>query len=99
MKPIQEINPELFLSELYDTYLLLAFNSWELPIYAVGYCDASKLCVKPKSDDVALMFELPIGNKLWCYTSKKMLDDLNSRRESGRGIPQWAYEEAEKQNH
>ena len=93
MKPIEEINPELFLLELYDTYMLHAFDSWELATYAVGYCDASRLYVRPKAGEVALMCELPNGNKMWCHINKKMLDGLNRRRESGRGIPKWAYEE------
>ena len=41
------------------------------------------------------MCELPNGNKMWCHISKKMLDGLNRRRETGRGIPQWVHEEVE----
>lgn len=98
MKPIEEINPELFLFELYEVSMLQSLESWELACYAIGYCDAGRLYVRPKSGEVALMCELPDGNKMWSHISKCMLDGLNRMRENGRGIPQWAYEEAEKQN-
>ena len=42
-----------------------------------------------------LMCELPDGEKIWSHIDQKMLDGLNRRRETGRGIPQWAYEEVE----
>ena len=95
MKPIEEINPELFLWELYDSSMLQSLESWELACYAVGYCDASRLYVRPKSGELALMCELPDGEKIWSHIDQKMFDGLNRRRETGRGIPQWAYEEVE----
>ncbi len=93
MKPIEEINPELFLWELYDASMLQSLEGWELARYAIGYCDAGRLYVRPKSGELALMCELPNGEKVWSHINQKMLDGLNWRRETGSGIPQWAYEE------
>lgn len=95
MKSIEEISPELFLWELYDASMLQSLEGWELARYAIGYCDAGRLYVRPKSGELALMCELPDGEKVWSHIDSKMLDGLNQRRETGRGIPQWAYEEGE----
>lgn len=95
MKPIEEINPELFLWELYDASMLQSLEGWELARYAIGYCDAGRLYVRPKSGELALICELPNGEKVWSHINQKMLDGLNWRRETGSGIPQWAYEEGE----
>ena len=87
MKAIEEINPELFLWELYDASMLQSLEEWELARYAIGYCDARRLYVRPKSDELALMCELPDGEKVWSHINQRMLDGLNRRRETGRGIP------------
>ena len=41
------------------------------------------------------MCELPDGEKIQSHIDQKMLDGLNRRRETGRGIPQWVHEEVE----
>lgn len=96
MKPIEKINPELFLLELYDASMLQSLESWELARYAIGYCDAGRLYVRPKAGEIALMCELPDCEKVWSHINQRILDRLNWRRETGYGIPQWAYEEGEK---
>lgn len=92
---IEEISPELFIWELYDSSMLQSLEIWELAAYAIGYCDAGRLYVRPKPGEIALMCELPDGEKCWSHVDPKMLNGLNWRRETGRGIPSWVFDEDE----
>lgn len=80
MKPIEEINPELFLYELYDSSGLMSLEGWELAEYSIGYCDAGRLYVRPRSGLYALMCELPNGEKLWFHVNPSLIDSINERR-------------------
>jgi len=79
MKPLQEIDPELFIYELYDASGLMCLEGWELAKYSVGYCDAGRLYVRPKPGDFALMCELPNGDKLWFHVNRFLIDSINER--------------------
>lgn len=80
MNDIPEIDPELFIYELYDASGLQFLEGWELAKYAIGYCDAGRLQVRPKPGELALMCELPNGDKLWFHIVDRMLQGLNFRR-------------------
>ena len=77
---IEEIDPELFIWELYDNSMLQSLEAWELAKYAIGYCDAGRLPVRPRSGLLALMCELPNGEKIWSHINDNMLNDLSKRR-------------------
>jgi len=80
MKPLEEIDPELFIYELYDSYGLMSLEGWELAKYSIGYCDAGRLYVRPKSGYFALMCELPDGNRLWFHVNNFLINSINERR-------------------
>ncbi len=78
-RTIEELNPELFTWELYNTAGL-----WELDdaLYAAdsfGFCDASRLAVRPRTGEFALMIEWPNGEKYWCHVTPKMLRIIEKR--------------------
>ena len=83
MDDIPEIDPELFILELYDSSMLLSLEGWELAKFAIGYCDAGRLYVRPKPGEIALMCELPNGEKCWSHIDQKMIRSLNWRRKRG----------------
>ena len=80
MKPLEEIDPELFLYELYDGSGLQCLEGWELAEYSIGYCDAGRLQVRPRSGLFALMCELPDGDKIWFHVNNFLIDSINERR-------------------
>lgn len=76
---LEELSPELFTFELYNPNGL-----WELEdaLYAadrMGYCSASRLAFKPKSDEYALMVYWPNGAHYWCHINEKMLECIKRR--------------------
>ena len=76
---VEEIDPELFLLELYNPNLL-----WELDValycaVEFGYCDASRLFVRPKPGEYALMITWGNGSKNWSHIDKRMLRIINKR--------------------
>lgn len=80
MKPLEEIDPELFIYELYDSSGLMSLEGWELAKYSIGYCDASRIYVRPRSGLYALMYELPNGDRLWFHVNNFLIDSINERR-------------------
>ena len=86
---IEELDPELFTWELYNSAGL-----WELDdaLYAAdsfGFCDASRLTVRPRSGEFALMVEWPNGSKYWCHVTPALLKRIQKRlrRQSTRAAP------------
>lgn len=76
---VEEISPELFLWELYNANLL-----WELDdaLYCAiefGFCDASRLAVRPKSGEYALMITWENGEKNWCHVTDTLLNRIRER--------------------
>ena len=47
---------------------------------AVGWCDASRLLVRPRRDLFALMLEMPDDEKIWFHIDQKMLSLIEKRR-------------------
>lgn len=80
MQPLEEINPELFIYDLYDASGLQCLEGWELAQYSIGYCDAGRLYVRPRSGLYALMCELPSGDKLWFHVNEFLIKSINERR-------------------
>jgi hypothetical protein len=82
---LKEINPESFIYELYDPdwrgRLEYYYDSLGIPDFreiakiAVGYCDASRLSVRPKTDEYAMMCEDDDG-KFWFHLSQFMFDEV-----------------------
>jgi len=75
-----QIDPELFLYELYCADGLAFLDGDDLAKYAVGYCDGGRLLVRPRQGLLALMVELPDGEKMWFHIEPKMLGLLEKRR-------------------
>ena len=75
-----ELNPELFTYELYDSGWRYRFDvSWServTPKIAekyVGWCDASRLLVRPRRDEYAVMCEDEDG-KFWFHVPPGALE-------------------------
>ena len=78
---LEEISPELFLWELYDMDGIRTLSE-DLDIAtSVGYCDASRLRVRPRADMFALMIEFEDGTKHWFHGTKYTLDAVRQRLE------------------
>lgn len=78
---IEELSPESFLWELYDAGgLYYLSDTGSLVECAVGYCDASRLLVRPRLDEYALMCELPDGQRLWFHISGTILEYIRRRQ-------------------
>lgn len=72
-KKLEELSPELFIWELYDSGGPLLDRN-EVAQMAIGYCDASRLQVRPRSNLMALMCEDPEGNKFWFHVEPKEIE-------------------------
>lgn len=77
---LEQIDPEQFLYEYYCADGLAFLDSNDLARYATGWCDASRLRVRPRSGLLALMVETPDGDKMWFHIDQKMLSLLQKRR-------------------
>lgn len=77
---LSKIDPELFLYEYYSVDGLAFLDSNDLARYAIGYCDAARLRVRPRRDLLALMLEMPDGEKMWFHIEPKMLELIEKRR-------------------
>lgn len=76
---VEELSPELFIYELYNPN-----GQWELDdaLYAAvefGYCDASRLYVRPRTDQYALMVTWGNGAKYWFHIDPKQLPLIRKR--------------------
>ena len=76
---VKEISPERFLYELYD-----AEGQWGLDdalhvATEFGYCDASRLLVRPKSGEFALMVTWPDGASHWFHIMPTQLELIRRR--------------------
>ena len=76
---IEELSPELFLYELYDSGGIQTVDDAINSGASFGYCDASRLYVRPRSGEFALMIELPDGDKYWFHVNKEMLSCIERR--------------------
>lgn len=80
MQTIEELSPELFTYELYDSGGIL-MDDIEIAQSAIGYCDASRLQVRPRTGLLALMLEFPNGDRCWFHIDEKMLKSLELRKQ------------------
>ena len=80
---IEEISPELFSYELYDSGGIQTVDEAISSGASFGYCDASRLYVRPRSGKLALMVELPDGDKYWFHINEEMLECIKRRLARG----------------
>lgn len=78
---LPELNPECFIYENYESNWWSLFNSdfsdsmevsnvmRSVEKYAVGYCESSKVKLRPKSDSYSVMFEKD-GERFWFHIQK-----------------------------
>jgi len=76
---VEEIDPELFLWELYNANGVHGLSDALHIAVKFGYCDASRLLVRPKSGMLALMVEYGDGAKEWYHILPRMLESINKR--------------------
>ena len=84
---IEKLNPELFIFEKWEAcwweifdlsfeYALDDTNlAKQLKEYAVGYCDGSKVIVRPNLKMYAVMFEKD-GVEFWFHVDKTLFDAI-----------------------
>lgn len=81
-KPLIELNPEKFTFELYEpNYAERLGTTYEMQDIGrkivengIGWCDASRLLVRPKSHMIAIMCEDENFEKFWFHTYASLLD-------------------------
>ena len=78
---LEEISPELFLWELYDANGIFGLSEDLYIAKTVGYCDASRLQVRPRAGMFALMIEYEDGTKHWFHGTKHTLEAVKRRIE------------------
>ena len=76
---VEEISPELFLWELYNVNGVQELDVALHIAVKFGYCDASRLLVRPRSGMIALMVEYEDGAKEWYHITPKMLELIRKR--------------------
>ena len=76
---VEEISPELFLWELYNVNGVQELDVALRIAVKFGYCDASRLFVRPRSGMLALMVEYEDGAKEWYHITPKMLELIRKR--------------------
>lgn len=76
---VEEIDPELFLWELYNANGVQGLSDALHIAVKFGYCDAGRLYVRPKSGMLALMVEYGDGAKEWYHILPRMLESINKR--------------------
>ena len=79
---LEELSPEVFLLELYNPNGLYELSdALCMRESSFGWCDASRLLVRPKSGEIALMIEFYHGTKFWCHADAWILDNIRFRIE------------------
>ena len=76
---IKELDPELFTWELYDSAGTWLLDDALHCADSFGYCEASRLAVRPRMGDFALMIEWANGKKCWFHVSSKLLELIKKR--------------------
>lgn len=79
-----EKSPEAFIYELYDAGWRYRFDlpdgTWSVSAsliakYLVGWCDASRLAVRPRTDEFAFMCEID-GERFWFHHLPYMFESI-----------------------
>ena len=76
---VEEISPEQFLYERYSMNLLWLLDDALYAAAEFGYCDASRLAVRPRSGMYALMITWANGEKNWCHVTDRLLAAIRKR--------------------
>ncbi len=76
---LEELTPELFLWELYNANGVMELSDALHIAVKFGYCDASRLFVRPKTGMFALMVEYRNGVKEWYHITPRMLESIRKR--------------------
>lgn len=76
---LEEIDPELFLYELYNANGVFGLDVALHIAVKFGYCDAGRLYVRPKSGMLALMVEYEDGAKEWYHITPRLLEIIRDR--------------------
>jgi hypothetical protein len=76
---IEEADSELFTWELYNSAGLWQLDDALHVAEHLGYCDASRLLVRPRAGEYALMFTWPNGEKYWCHVNERLLNLIKKR--------------------
>ena len=76
---LEELDPELFLWELYDPNGIAELDVALRVASRIGYCDASRLQVRPRAGLVALMVEWEDGTKQWYHANEHILESIRKR--------------------
>lgn len=76
---VEEISPERFLWELYNVNGVQELDVALHIAVKFGYCDASRLLVRPRSGMLALMVEYEDGAKEWYHITPRMLKLIRER--------------------
>ena len=76
---IEEISPELFTWELYNANLLHELSEAFYTADSFGYCDSSRLAVRPKEGMYGLMITWEDGTKHWCHITDALLIGIKER--------------------
>lgn len=83
---LEELSPELFIWELYDAEALGMLDPDSLAEAAYGWCDASRLPVRPRRDLLALMLEYPDGERCWFHIDPKMKELIERRKQRNQSL-------------
>lgn len=79
---LEELSPEAFLFELYNPNGLFELSdALCMEDSSFGWCDASRLRVRPKSGEIALMIEFYDGTKFWCHADEFIIKSIKHRIE------------------
>ena len=78
---LEELDPELFSLELYNPYGMYELSDALCVASSIGWCDASRLLVRPKEGEVAIMIEWENGTKYWCHATRETLYSIRERLE------------------
>lgn len=76
---VEEISPERFLYEHYNADLLNELDYALHDATEFGYCDASRLAVRPRAGEYALMIIWKDGAKDWCHVTDRLLNLIRKR--------------------
>jgi len=81
---LEKLDPELFTWETYDYYYWNTLGcgpfdddlGQKIKQHAIGYCDASRLTIRPKTDFFAVMCETDDHKKFWFHIDQLYLEKL-----------------------
>ena len=93
---LEELSPEVFLLELYNPNGLYELSdALCMRESSFGWCDASRLLVRPKSGEIAMMVEIYNGTKFWCHADNSILESIRFRieRETKKAGGAWCERE------